>query len=377
VFDRRAGRWVDASFMSQASRTKHQLRRKSIDDTASRQSRAFFRADIVEREICSCISRKMIQICRTQAAPRDSSPRARKSQTQLRGRTRRILKAQLPKTALTIALAILLAHSASANLVQDGTFTDVAYSGSLPMTTLFGMFGTPDSTIGTSSQTLTVNHWATSGYNFVYAPGTVDSGTSSGANSASVPNEAPGQFNAANGYGNTYMWGSNNGGASTWTNVPSGGNFVAADGAYEQGAITQSITGLTIGKAYQLNFWYGAAQQQSFNGATTETWQVMLGSESYNTTTINLANNAFSGWQQGTMWFTATATSETLSFLASGTPNGEPPFSLLGGVDLEPLPDFSNWMVFAGFGAVCIMFEVSRRRRHPTLRTRLALTAAP
>jgi hypothetical protein len=197
-----------------------------------------------------------------------------------------------------------------------------------------------------------------------------------GANSG-APNEAPGQFNAGNGYGNTYMWGSHNSGATTWTNVPGGGNFVAGDGAYEQGAITQTITGLTVGKAYQLNFEYGAAQQQSFNGATTETWQVTLGSQTFNTTTIDLASNAFSGWKSGVMWFTATSTSETLSFLASGTPNGEPPFSLLGAVDLEPLPDFSNWMVFVGFGAVCITFEAVRRRRHSAAAARFALAAVP
>jgi hypothetical protein len=164
------------------------------------------------------------------------------------------------------------------------------------------------------------------------------------------------------------MWGSHNGGASTWTAPPGGGNFIAADGAYEQGAITQTITGLTVGQTYVLKFYWGAAQQQgTFTQATTEKWTVSMGTGVYagnfSTTPISLAAESFSGWQQQTFFFYAGATSETLSFLASGTPNGQPPFSLLADVDLEVVPDFSNWIAFIGFGGACILFEVIRRRR--------------
>jgi hypothetical protein len=250
------------------------------------------------------------------------------------------------------------------------------------LTTLFGQFGSDSgATPPATGSTLTVANWDTSGYNFVYAPGTADSGTSAAGANAGKPNQAPGQFTvttgANKGYGNTYMWGSNNGGASTLPATdPAGGNFVAADGAYEQGAITQTVTGLTVGKTYQLTFYNAAAQQQGFDGATTEKWTVTLGSQAFTTPTINLAAHSFSGWSQVTFYYTATATSETLSFLAAGTPNGEPPFSLLGGVDLEPVPDFSNWMVFAGFGAVCMAFEVGRRRRRSAEFARVAVAPA-
>ena len=87
--------------------------------------------------------------------------------------------------------------------------------------------------------------WDTSGYNFVYTSGTISAGTSANG-SAAQPFEAPGEFTvtnnvAAKGYGNTYMWGQGNGGPSTITTPPGGGNIVAGDGIYQVGAITQTI----------------------------------------------------------------------------------------------------------------------------------------
>jgi hypothetical protein len=273
------------------------------------------------------------------------------------------LKASFLATVLTFAFAFAFAQNVSANLVQDGTFTGVTYSGALPLTTVFGQFGADPGGSPASGSTLTVANWSTGGYNFVYAPNTIDTGTNANGANAGSPNEAPGQFNAPNGYGNTYMAGIHNGGVNTITAPPTGGNIVAADGAYEIGAITQTITGLTVGQTYILKFYWGGAQQQSFTGATTESWTVTLGAQSFSTTPVSVPTNSFSGWMQQTFAYKATATSETLSFLAVGTPTGEPPFSLLADVDLEVIPDFSNWMVFAAFGVLCIIFEVMRRRR--------------
>jgi hypothetical protein len=83
----------------------------------------------------------------------------------------------------------------------------------------------------------------------------------------------------------------------------------------------------------------------------------------FNTATVSNPNHSFTGWMQQTFYFYAGATTETLTFLATGTPGCEPPFSLLGGVDLEEVPDVSNWMVFTGFGVACIFLEAMRRRR--------------
>ena len=263
---------------------------------------------------------------------------------------------------LLIAVASVLARNARANLIQDPNFTSITYTGTTTgLTTLFGQFGS-------AGGQLTVANWSTSGYNFVFAPDTVDgattadSGTKNGAN-ANQPNEAPGAYNTSAGYGDTYMYGSNNGGVDAIGNIPGGGNFVAGDGAFEIGAISQKITGLTAGQTYVLKFEWAAGQQQSFSGTTSESWTITLGTESHSTSTYYLAANGFSGWMSGTMYFTPASTSDTLSFLAVGSPSGQPPFSLIGDLDLEVIPDVSNWMIFAGFGALCIGFETLRRRR--------------
>jgi hypothetical protein len=270
--------------------------------------------------------------------------------------------------ALCIVLAAALPRSAVANLVTDGDFNQVTYSGTLPLvsgTAPYGQFGTGY---------LTVAGWTTTGYNFVYAPGTGDAGTqANGANSATVQ-EAPGQYNTANGYGNTYMWGPQNGAANGLPATdPAGGNYIAMDGTYEVGAVSQTINGLKVGSYYQLTFYWAGAQQQGFTTATTESLTATLGTEGFSTGTVSISGSGFSGWMSGTFEYQATGTSETLTFLAYGTPNGEPPFTLLGGVDLELVPDFSNWMVFAGFGAACIAFESMRRRRRHALRPPVAI----
>ena len=265
---------------------------------------------------------------------------------------------------IILVFSFSLACSASANLVKNPTFTGVTYSGGLALSsTLYGQFGTTGTASGA---TLTVPNWGTTGYNFVYAPGTADLGTQANGATGGLAEEAPGQFTAADGYGTTFMWGPNNGSANGFSaTFPFAGNMIAADPVYETAAITQTITGLTIGKTYVLNFWWGGMQQQGFDGATTEWWQVTLGSQVRTTGTVSVVNHGFSGWQQASLYYTATATSETLSFLSGGTPTGLPPFALLGGVDLELIPESSNWMVFAGFGASCILIgTMQRRRRH-------------
>ncbi len=136
------------------------------------------------------------------------------------------------------------------------------------------------------------------------------------------------------------LWGLNNGGTGAVGPSPLGGNYLASDG--DSGfnvPISQTVTGLTIGQSYELNFYWAAAQQFTFDGPTTERWQVSLGAETQTTSTYSLPNHGFSGWMETTMTFTATSTSSVLSFLAVGTPNGLPPFCLLDGVSLMAVPE--------------------------------------
>ena len=182
------------------------------------------------------------------------------------------------------------------------------------------------------------------GYSFLFA-------TSGGSTSADQGG-ANGQF------GNVQLWGTNNGGVDAITPSPDGGNFVASDGAFQVQPIEQTINGLVVGDSYRVSFDWAAAQQYSYTGPTTDQWSVSLGGQTEDTPVIDLDSHSFSGWESESLVFTATSSSEVLSFLANGTPgSSEPPFALLDGVQLNQTPEpgtltFLLTGGLAGFGAL-------------------------
>jgi hypothetical protein len=211
-----------------------------------------------------------------------------------------------------------------------------------------GNFETTSFTSSTQMNTTNVTGWSTSGYNFVFFPGTA---TTTGA--ASV------QYGALILQG-TLPSGASNGFPAT---SPRGGNFVGADGDFTVGAITQTVTGLTVGLQYAVSFYWGAAQQKGsgYTSATTEQWQVSLGSELHSTPIINNPPQGFTAWLSQTLTYTATSTSEVLSFLAAGTPSGAPPFSLLDGVSITAVAEPASWMTLVV--AVLSIIGVANLRR--------------
>jgi hypothetical protein len=162
----------------------------------------------------------------------------------------------------------------------------------------------------------TLQGWNTTGYNFLFNTSNDEVLGTKGVNGA------------------VRLWGLNNGGLNDLVASPNGGNYVAADGAYSVAPLTQTINGLTVGQKYNLTFYWAGAQQYGYDGITTDKWKVSLGNETYSTAVKTDASHGFTGWTQELMTFTATSTSELLSFLAVGTPSGEPPFSLLDGVSM-------------------------------------------
>jgi hypothetical protein len=161
-----------------------------------------------------------------------------------------------------------------------------------------------------------------------------------------------------------------------FANPPPGGNFIQADGnpSFET-SFNQVINGLTAGTDYTLSFWQAAGQQQGFSGATTEQWKVFFGTGSFavhcntnpctvstsgsmtedDTALMNTPSQGVHGWELETMSFVATATSETLSFLAwgdNGSTTNLPPTVFLAGVNSPalPTPEPSTWaMMIMGF----------------------------
>jgi len=185
--------------------------------------------------------------------------------------------------------------------------------------------------------------WTTSGYNFIFTSGSADT------------TGVPGQ------YGNLELWGPGNGSNNGLpASSPAGGNYVGADGAFQVGAISQTINGLTPGQYYAVSFDWAGAQQSGFNGVTTEDWLVSLGSDTESTPILTDPNNGFTGWQQQTLGFTADSSSEVLSFLAQGTPDGEPPFSLLDNVSMVATPEPSP--LVAMFVGALVLGAISFRR---------------
>jgi PEP-CTERM motif len=139
------------------------------------------------------------------------------------------------------------------------------------------------------------------------------------------------------------------------------------DSGSHVGAVTQTIPGLTVGKYYDVSFYWAAAQQYGFSGATTDKFTVSLGGESETTPVLSIPSHGFSGWAFETLKFKVTSSSEVLSFLASGTPNGVPPFALLDGVSMAVAPEPATWAllgigVLAGFARFRYSRKLTRKR---------------
>jgi hypothetical protein len=225
----------------------------------------------------------------------------------------------IPALALVL-VASGIARAGSQNLVTNGSFEVTTNGG--------GQLGFNTNATG----------WTTTGYNFLFTPGSADTTGVAGQD------------------GNLQLWGPGNGSNNGLTTSPDGGNFVAADGAFQVGAIDQTINGLTVGDKYAVSFYWAGAQQHGFTSPTTEQWVVGLGSDSQSTSVIHNPNHGFTGWYQDTMVFQANSTSEVLSFLAVGTPSGVPPFSLLDGVYMTSVPEPSSLVLMGvsllGLGGV-------------------------
>ena len=255
---------------------------------------------------------------------------------------------QLPRGALPVcrswssliafaALSVGLFHSAMAapNLVTNGGFATPGVTTSFQFGT-YGSYTPPQALTG----------WTSTGYNFVFLPSsTVATGV----------------------YGNLSLWSpvSSPASANGFTNAsPTGGSFVGADSAYGQANISQTINALTTGHTYAVSFAWAGAQQSGYTAVngTTEFWAVSFGGTTRDTQTISVPNKGFSGWLNQTFDFVATSPSETLSFFATGTPSGVPPFALLANVSIVDTPEPASLAILSA-GIAGLIGVVRRRRR--------------
>ena len=205
------------------------------------------------------------------------------------------------------------------------------------------------STSGTGYSVL--NGWTLGSgtYGFLMAPGSADT---------------TGSYSPQ--YSNTFkIWGSKDGGLNTIAaSSPDGGNFLALDGGsdYRGAGISQTLTGLTVGKQYAVSFDWAGAQQYGYTGDTYEGFQVNFGSQAAQyTSAAHNASMGYTDWAKTSMVFTADATSDTLTFLALGTPGGEPPIVMLDGVSFNAVPEPASLaLVGCGLAGVTAFGRIRR-----------------
>lgn len=165
------------------------------------------------------------------------------------------------------------------------------------------------------------------------------------------------------------------------TSIPGGGNMVTFDtsiASYSNTSLYQTITGLTVGQQYSINFSQALSQQVNNNWASPVSghWLVSmtdptnptgpaLSGQTFNSNTM-YANNAtglYTPWQTQSFVFTASKSSETLNFLSVGS--GEPPDLSLANVSLSvvtvPEPNGALLVGVAGFLMIFRRRTQSRR----------------
>lgn len=235
-----------------------------------------------------------------------------------------------------LVFAAMLPSAVYGQLVQNGNFTSNGGNGQLGSNTSATDWSVP----------------APSGsYAFLFNP---DSGSPSGS-SADIYGSTSGE------YGTLALYGPGNGNNNGFTQSPLGGAIVGMDSAFQVGALSQTINGLTPNQTYALSFYWAAAQQYPFSGATSSQWQVSFGSQTQTTAFANIPTGGFSGWQSQTFDFTASSSSEVLSFLANGSPQ-VPPFALLANVSLQAVPETGSGVAVLA-GVACFGLFARRRAR--------------
>ena len=207
-----------------------------------------------------------------------------------------------------LALALTLGTAANAaDLIQNGNFTDT--TGLAPY---LGGFSGSEVDPAFHNTGGAVDHW-TSGngagdnvtYNIWFKGDGTEKGVNTGTDAKSRWGEAGQRPNA------NYTGACNLAGC--------GGAFMILDGdPVAQGPFSQVVNGLVAGTTYSLTFDWAAGELQDRQGFATEQLHVFLDAAEqstsiYHNTASPITNpGSFSGWQQVTMLFTATTTSQTL-----------------------------------------------------------------
>jgi hypothetical protein len=252
--------------------------------------------------------------------------------------------------AAAAVLASAAGPSVAANLVQNGGFEDVTLTPA-QQAQIAGYVGFQVTLGGYNSA---VDHWFSSQaapYNAAYNLYFFDGDT---AKTGDAFSQYPGEQQRPN--------------ANFTGDSPDGGAFMILDGDPGfNGPFQQTVNGLTIGKQYELSFYWAAGELSNRTGYETVRLGGTFGASAFTTPTFNNTKplgvtGDFRPWDLATFEFTATSATQVLSFLAVGTPaNNLPPVAFLDGVSLTEVPEPGTWaLMLLGFGSLGVM---ARRRR--------------
>jgi hypothetical protein len=131
------------------------------------------------------------------------------------------------------------------------------------------------------------------------------------------------------------------------------------------GYIEQSVAGLVSGDTYTLSYWFAGSQEFGAGGATTQSFVVHLGDQTFTSPTLDVAPNGFAPWQEVSATFTWDGVGNALQFMSVGS--GEPAFTLLADVSLTggggpATPEASTWvMIIAGFAGMGFLARTRRK----------------
>ncbi len=168
--------------------------------------------------------------------------------------------------------------------------------------------------------------------------------------------------------GNLHAWGPNtpvaNGGPvnNGFSSSPDGGYALVGGLNNPTSAVSQTINGLVVGSQYSLSFEWAQSQMTNYSVSTTSGWRASLGGESHSTATPTLAGKGFGAWTAESFTFTATGTTETLSFLPIGA-MGAGAAALLDGVSLTQVAAVPEPGTMAMGLIVCGLAGVAARRK--------------
>ena len=234
-----------------------------------------------------------------------------------------------------------------AQFIQNGSFNTSTYTVNTEFDTTFN----PNNTKGS------VSNWTSTGYAIYFINGTQTtvSAVSQWSNGGTIDKEK-----LYSGFASQ-----------------NGGNFVGLDADPSLGGgstLSQTMTGLTVGAAYQVTFYWAAGQLQTRTGAQNEAIQVQVfdaankSALNYLSQTVQNPAGAFTGatsstWFQVTQYFLATSTTETIKFIAKSTSTCLPPVVLLDGISVvSTTPEPATWTLM-GVGVTLIVVARTRRKR--------------